>query len=379
MAVRSSFECRKFSAVVRPAAQISAFFALSMSVSGIAQPSSPASAPAGSAPAASGASGAPASGNTSQPASASSANSPSQSANPLHSVPPSSLVEMRLHPSQLPLEAELSCSWLSGCQLGLSRGFVISGDVPNTLGVTLLGQHFLGAGAWTYADVAVGYQFIRQAERQATLMGTLGYRTYGYKNSEIAKLERSGYMFRTAYAESVLPAYTQGLVFEAFSSSLKASGDADQPFLKADTKRVRSLIKEFALFSRSHPLIRLQLPADLELVNWSPSQVDLPSAVRGFLRINPVYEQTEITLKNAGENIYAWTEKRFALQLMLMSAYASPAQKAGRLGLSGGLGFEMAATSDNIESKAPSADLNPNLPDPALISGKLEIQVTYQF
>jgi hypothetical protein len=277
------------------------------------------------------------------------------------------------------LEAELSCSLLFGCQLGFSRGFALSSDAPKTLGVTLLGQHFLGAGAWTYGDAAIGYQFLRQVERQATLMGALGYRTYSYQNSKNAKLARSGFIFRTSYAESVLPSYTQALVFEAFSSSLVSSGGADQPFSKSDTGDVRGLVKQFVLFSRSNPLIRLQMPADLEIINWKPSQVDLPAALRGYLRINPVYEQTDLILKNAGENIYAWSEKRFALQLMLMTAYASPIEKSGRLGLSGGLGVEMAATTDTLESKAPVLELNPNLPDPSLISGKLEIQVTYQF
>jgi hypothetical protein len=346
---------------------------------GLGQPATPQPLPVGATGEPLGA-GVPAAGKDSSVATpASSATLSSDLVNPLHSVLPSSLLEMRLHPSHLPLEAELSCSWLFGCQLGLSRGFALSSDAANMVGVTLLGQHFLGTGAWTYADAALGYQFIRLAERQATLMGTLGYRAYSYKNSENAKLARAGFMFRTAYAESVVPAYTQSLVFDAFSSSLTASGGADQPFTRSDTKRVRSLVKEFIQFTRSNPLIRLQMPADLEIINWKPSQVDLPSALRGFLRINPIYEQADLVLKTGNESIYTWSEKRFALQLMLMSAYASPEQKSGRLGLTGGLGFEMAATTDSLESKAQSPDLNPVLPDPTLISGKLEIQVTYQF
>lgn len=301
------------------------------------------------------------------------------SVNPLHSIPPSSLIEMRLHPAHLPLEAELSCSYIFGCQLGLTRGFSVGSDATKTLGVTLLGQHLFGPGAWTYLDGAVGYQFLRQVERQATFMGTLGYKSYSYKNSESAKLSRAGMNFRTAYAESVLPAYTQGLVFDAFSSTLSTAGGAELPFLRADDKKVRSLIREFALFMRSNPVVRLQLPADLEVINWKPSQVDLPAAMRGFLRVNPIYEQTDLIVRSGGESVYSWIEKRFALQLMLMTAYASPAQKAGRLGLLGGLGFEMAATRDTLETKAPSQELNPVVPDPALVSGKLEIQVNYQF
>lgn len=298
---------------------------------------------------------------------------------PLHSVPPSSLLEMRLHPAALPLEAELSCSLLFGCHIGLTRGFVLGGDVSKTLGMTMLGQHFYGAGAWTYLDANVGYQFLRMSERMSTLMGTFGYRTLSYKNSEGAKLSRSGLAFRTAYAESVLPAYTQGLVFEAFSSTLDSEGGANQPFTRLDDKKVRNLIKEFAGFMRQNPLLRLQMPADLEIINWKPSQVDLPASLRGYLRINPVYEQTDIIIKSAEQTMYNWSEKRFALQLMLMTAYAAPEQKSGRLGLLGGLGFEMGAVKSSTESKAPSQDLNPDIPSAPLVRGKVEIQATYQF
>lgn len=318
---------------------------------------------------------------TSATASSTSAVIPSAGAteSPLHSVPPSSLLEMRLHPAALPLEAELSCSLLFGCHIGLTRGFVLGGDVSRTLGMTMLGQHFYGAGAWTYLDANVGYQFLRMSERMSTLMGTFGYRTLSYKNSEGAKLARSGIAFRTAYAESVLPAYTQGLVFEAFSSPLDSDGGANQPFTRLDDKKVRNLIKEFAGFMRLNPLLRLQMPADLEVINWKPSQVDLPSSLRGYLRVNPTYEQTDIVLKNAEQTIYSWIEKRFALQLMLMTAYAAPEQKSGRLGLLGGLGFEMAASKLSIDSKAPTQDLNPDIPTAPLVRGKLEIQATYQF
>lgn len=301
------------------------------------------------------------------------------SESPLHSVPPSSLLDMRLHPAALPLEAELSCSVQFGCQMGLTRGFSVGGDLLNTAGMTMLGQHFFGAGAWTFLDANVGFQFLRKAERNATFMGSMGFRSYGYKNSESAKLSRSGLAFRTAYAEAVFPAYTQGLVFDAFSAPVVTAGGAHQPFTKSDDKKVRNLVREFALFTRLNPLLRLQLPADLEIINWKPSQVDLPAPVRGYFRINPTYEQADLSIQDAGESIYRWTEKRFGLQLMLSGAYASPEQKSGRLGLLGGLGFEMAATDSKVESKSPSQDFNPLIPQAPLIRGKLEVQATYQF
>jgi hypothetical protein len=298
---------------------------------------------------------------------------------PLHSVPPSSLLSNRLHPAALPLEAEVSCSLMFGCELGLTRGFAVGGDVLKTLGVTTMGQHFYGPGAWTYLDGNVGYQFLRMAERQSTLMGTFGFRSFSYKNSEGAKFGRSGLAFRTAYAEAVLPAYTQGMIFDVFSSSLQTEGGADQPFTPTDEKRVRGLVKEFAQFMRSNPLLRLQMPADLEIINWSPSQVDLPGPMRGYLRISPSYEQTDLVIRSGEQNVYTWIEKRFALQLMMMTTYSSPEQRSGRLGLLGGLGFEMAATKSSVESKSTRSELNPVIPTAPIVQGKLEIQGTWQF
>lgn len=315
----------------------------------------------------------------SAPASSGQTLSGSGTDSPLHAVPPSSLLDSRLHPAALPTEAELSCSMLFGCQMGLTRGFSFGGDAYRTLGMTLLGQHFYGAGAWTYLDVNVGYQFLRLSDRQSTLMGSFGFRTFSYENSEGAKLSRSGPAFRTAYAEAVLPAYTQGMVFEAFSSTVRTAGGADQPFNKADEKKVRTLVREYAQFLRANPLLRLQIPADLEIVNWSPSQVDLPGPMRGYLRLNPIYEQADLLIRDGEVTTYSWLEKRFALQLMLLTSYASPEQKSGRLGLLGGLGFEMAATRSTVESKSPSPALNPEIPEAPLLRGKLEIQVTYQF
>jgi len=298
---------------------------------------------------------------------------------PLHSVPPTSLLQMRLHPAVLPLEAELSCSVLFSCYLGLTRGFVVGGDVLKTLGVTTLGQHLYGPGAWTYLDLNVGYQFLRLAERQSSFMGAFGYRTLSYKNSEGAKIGRSGVVFKVAYAELVLPAYTQGLVFEGVSSTVYTEEGADQPFTKLDDKKVRSLVSEFSNFMRANPQLRLQLPADLEVVNWKPSQVDLPSPLRGFLRVNPIYEQTDVAIRSGDQTVYAWEEKRFALQLMMMAAYASADQKSGRLGLLGGLGIEMSGSRSSLDSKSPSKDLNPGISDASIVNGKLEIQATYQF
>jgi hypothetical protein len=298
---------------------------------------------------------------------------------PLRAVPPSSLLENRLHPAVLPLEAELSCSTASSCMIGLTRGLAVGGDAFRSLGVTTLGQHFLESGAWTYVDFGAAYQLLRRADRQSSFNAALGFRSYSYKNSEEAKLSRTGLTLRTAYAEAIYPAYTQGLVFEIHSAQISSDGGADKPFERNDTKRVRPVIQEFAKFTRSHPSLRLLLPADLEIINWSPSDLKIEAPLRGYLRITPTYEHADLIIKDIQETQYSWVEKRFALQVMMLAAYVSPEEKAGRYGLLGGLGLEVGSSRAKIESKVPADGVNPQIPSAPLVRGKFEIQATYQF
>lgn len=301
------------------------------------------------------------------------------SVSPLHSVTPSTLLESRLHPALLPLEAEVSCSLSSSCMFGLTRGFAIGGDLLQTLGVTTLGQHFLESGAWTYLDVSGAYQFLRMSVRQSSFNASVGFRSFGFKNSDDAKLSRSGLTLRTAYAESVYPAYTQGMVFDIFSSTLSAEGGVENPFMRNDIKKAREVVKEFVGFTRTHPSLRLQLPADLEVVNWKASDLDIEAPIRGYFRVNPTYEQADLIIKDVQESKYTWIEKRFALQLMLLGAYISPDQKSGRYGILGGLGVEMGTSRAKVDSKVPADGINPDIPTAPMVRGKLEIQASYQF
>ena len=242
-----------------------------------------------------------------------------------------------------------------------------------------MGQHFLGSGAWAYLDAGLAYQFLRRGERQASLNAALGFRSYSYKNSDEAKLSRSGMTLRTAYAEGIYPAYTQGLIFEVHSSTVTPDGGADKPFEANDVNNVRAVIKQFAHFARTHPSLRLQLPADLEIMNWKAEDLELEAPLRGYLRVSPVYEQADLIIKDVQETRFSWTEKRFALQLMLLTAYASPGEKAGGYGLLGGLGLEMGSSRARVEAKVPTGGMKPEIPTAPLVRGKLEIQATYQF
>jgi hypothetical protein len=298
---------------------------------------------------------------------------------PLRSIPPSSLLDSRLHPAVLPQEAELSCSVASSCMLGLTRGLAVGGDVFRSFGVTTLGQHFLESGAWTYVDFGAAYQLLRRSERQSSFNAAIGLRSYSYKNSDDAKLARTGLTLRTAYAEAIYPAYTQGLVFEIHSAQISTDGGADKPFERNDTKRVRPVIKEFANFSRSHPSLRLLLPADLEIINWKPSDLEIEAPLRGYLRLTPTYEHADLILKDSQETQFSWVEKRFALQVMALAAYVSPEEKSGRYGLLGGLGIEVGSSRAKIESKVPADGENPQIPSAPMVRGKVEIQATYQF
>lgn len=308
-------------------------------------------------------------------------NLPSSSSNMsyLRSVAPSSLLESRLHPATLPAEAEVRCSVLYRCWLGFSRGFAVGGDFLESLGVTTLGQHYLGAGAWHYIDASGAYQILSQGPRKSSLNVAVGYRSFGYQNSEEASFSRKGWTIETAYAEAVYPAYVQGLVFEIHSSVLDTDGGAENVFDKDDLQRVRPALKEFALFSRTHPSVRLQFPADLEIANWKGDDLDINAPIRSYLRLTPTYEQAEIRIGDVKNEIYNWREKRFALGVLYMASYVSLENKSGRFSAVAGLGFEVGKSSTYISPTKPNQGVEPVIPAPSVIRAKAELQATYQF
>ena len=297
----------------------------------------------------------------------------------LRSVAPSALLEEKLHPATLPAEAELRCSVLYGCWLGLSRGFAVGGDLVESLGVTTLGQHYLGAGAWHYVDASGAYQVLSQGPRKSSLNIAVGYRSFGYKNSEDIQFSRTGWLVKTAYAEAVYPAYIQGMLFEIHSSVLSTDGGVERLFDKDDTQAVRPALKEFALFSRAHPSVRLQFPADLEIANWRGDDLDINAPLRSYLRLVPTYEQTEIRIGDVKNEVFNWREKRFALGVLYMASYVSPENKSGKFSAVAGLGFEVGTSRPYISSAKPEQGVDPVIPAASVVRAKAELQGSYQF
>lgn len=297
----------------------------------------------------------------------------------LRSVTPSSLLDARLHPAVLPAEAEVRCSALYGCWLGLSRGFAVGGQLLESLGVTTLGQHTLGAGAWHYVDASGAYQVLFNGPRKSFLNAAIGYRSFGYENSEDISFSRTGWTVQTGYAEAVYPAYIQGLLFEIHSSVLSLEGDKEKLFDKDDAKAMRPALKQFALFSRTHPSVRLQFPADLEIANWKGEDLELNAPLRSYLRIIPTYEQVEIRIGDIQNEVYNWREKRFALGVLYMASYVSPENKSGKFSALAGLGFEVGKSRTTVSSLKPSQGVDPAIPAAAVVRAKAELQGTYQF
>ncbi|MEY2988560.1 MAG: hypothetical protein RJB13_2081 [Pseudomonadota bacterium] len=297
----------------------------------------------------------------------------------LRSVAPSSLLDSRLHPATLPAEAEVRCSVQHGCWLGLSRGFAVGGNLLESLGVTTLGQHYLGAGAWHYVDTSGSYQALSQGPRKSNLNIAVGYRSFGYKNSEEVMFSRAGLTIKTAYAESVYPAYVQGLLFEIHSSVVSTDGGVEKLFDKDDSKRVRPALKQFALFSRTHPSVRLQFPADLEIANWKGESLDINAPLRSYLRVVPTYEQTDIRIGDVQSELYSWREKRFALGLLYMASYVSPEERSGKFSAAAGLGLEVGKSTVTISSNRPAQGVDPSIPKASVVRAKAELQGSYQF
>jgi hypothetical protein len=245
--------------------------------------------------------------------------------------------------------------------------------------VTTLGQHYLGAGAWHYVDTSGSYQALSQGPRKSNLNIAVGYRSFGYKNSEEVMFSRAGLTIKTAYAESVYPAYVQGLLFEIHSSVVSTDGGVEKLFDKDDSKRVRPALKQFALFSRTHPSVRLQFPADLEIANWKGESLDINAPLRSYLRVVPTYEQTDIRIGDVQSELYSWREKRFALGLLYMASYVSPEERSGKFSAAAGLGLEVGKSTVTISSNRPAQGVDPSIPKASVVRAKAELQGSYQF
>lgn len=351
---------RRFPNIPACAFAVAAFVATSsVASSAFAQPPAAGGKPAGTAtsPAS------PSSPAASSPGSASSAPSTSEaSSDPVYTltIPGRTLLLQRLHPASFPAEAEVRCGTIEPCAFGLTRGFVLGTDLFGMATTTLLGQQLYAPGAWYLIDAFAGYQFLAGTDGKFFANGSVGYRSIGYRNdvgpeNEERRIRSSGFTFRVNYAQEITPVYAQGVSFSIFNGKIKMTESAELTRSTGSGTEngagSRKMMREFYDFSQQYPKIRLGLPADIEIINWKASHVDLPNHLRGYVRVEPFYIQNEFTIDDRIE----YVEKFFGIRPQFLMAYESPQAKAGRYAFLAGVGFDL-GLSNKPEAKYEGLD-----------------------
>ena len=361
-----------------------AFSAVVFSTPVLAQP--PASAPAKASPASPpsaspvqpGASASPQSNSSAQPVvpPVGSAKAETQTL----SVPAKNLMAQRLHPASFPREAEIRCGTLEPCAMGLTRGFVVGGDLSRLISTSFLGQFLYKSGTWFFYDAFAGFQFLQQVDNKIFANGSVGYRGFSYENSDGRKVSTKGFTFKVAYGQEINPVYTQGLVFSLFPSRVSVTGDKAEQDAQNRGGELPGVSKAFYEYSRKHPRVSLYFPADLEVINWKASHVDLPNHVRSYVKVAPFYIQNDFVLQDT----YSMTEKNFGLRLGATTTYESVQEKSGRYAFLGSFGVDVAASDQKSEDQRANRSSgikvdNILLPKRPVFDFYVNLEASYQF
>jgi hypothetical protein len=297
----------------------------------------------------------------------------------LRSVSAKTLTTMRMHPATNPDEAALRCHFMEPCVMGLTRGFGVGGDFLGMLS-SLVYQPQARAGAWLLVDAFVNYQFVDAVEKIFHANGSIGYRSLSYEDSNENTFRTGGLSWRFNYAQDITSEYTQGLTFSGLLSSWH-SVKPQSRFLQTSTldshsENSRRAMRDFYEYSHAYPTLWLSFPADLEVINWKASYIDLPSDLRGYAHVEPFFAQNEFKLPNEA---FSWVERNFGLRTAATLAYESrPDRVAGRYTLQASAGLEF-ATSSPDEQAPTAADVSFDLPEREPVSPYLDLGLTWQF
>jgi hypothetical protein len=294
------------------------------------------------------------------------------------SVAPRSLLAQRLHAATLPGEAEVRCGFSEPCAFGFARGFALGGNLLRTA-LTPLVQPLIQPGRWIYYDGFVGFQFLNRVDDTFDSNGSVGYRGFSFKDSDSRELDTAGITFRVTYAQEITGIYTQGLVLSGFMNQTKFSAKERLYEDGPEGADSRQSLKKFYDFSHSSPTVYLGLPADIEVINWKASHIDMPSHLRGYAHIEPFYIQNDLVLQD-------WLkreEKSFGLRTAYEMTYESKARdQANRVAFHGALGLELAGTNskmDYLKHDEPFGSVRPVLDARPVLSPYWNVMASYQF
>jgi hypothetical protein len=226
----------------------------------------------------------------------------------------------------------------------------------------------------------VNYQFFDAVEKVFNANGALGYRAFSYEDSNSNKFSSMGVTWRLNYAQDIMPDYTQGLVFSGVLAAKHTASDANRIFrndLEKTGARAREALASFYEYSHKYPQLWLSFPANLEVINWKASHIDLPSDIRGYAHLEPFFAQNEFRFSN---ETFSWVERNFGLRTAATAAYESrPDRVFGRFSATASLGIELATSSHEIEAPVAEPDVTYHLPEREPVSLYGDLGVTWQF
>lgn len=291
------------------------------------------------------------------------------------SVEPKSLLQQRLHSASFPGEAEVRCGIVEPCELGLARNFVVGSDIFGMLTTPVISPMRF-PGGWLFYDAFVGYQFLRQKDEPFYANGSLGYRGFSYEDSSHNRVNVNGLTFRVTFAQEILSFYSQGVEFSGFMGASKFNQESILYTNAAEVVNAQVAVQRFYRLSKEYPRIRLTFPADLELINWKASYIDLPSDLHGYLRVAPFYVQNDLAFTRG----YDWTEKNFGVRLAAMGSYESESVDAAeRYAFTAALGADLSTSTFAFDKGDKADNFKFNLPARSTVEPYIELMGSYQF
>lgn len=288
---------------------------------------------------------------------------------------PRSTVQMRLHESVFPREAEFRCSVVGACDMGLTRGLNLGFDVSQFVNSTLIKATSDGR-SWLVVDGYLGYQVLDNVPEFHSATIAVGYRVIRYKDAydTVAKVE--GLHGRLAYAHQVAPRLTVGLLFEGMP--LRKDTLSANPGWAADSAvrtNVHGAIRSFYKYASRWPALHVAFPAELEVANLKGYDIGTPEDIHFFARLQPFFA---LNLMDLGDD-FLWSEQVYGLRLALTSAYESiPSVKFGRWAAKGSVGLDAGLSDVRFTRRVDYGDMQ-RLPKREGVDFYGDVQVSWQF
>lgn len=287
-----------------------------------------------------------------------------------------SLPRLRLHEAALPQEAEISCSLMSTCDFGLTRGLALSIDATQFINSTLFKSTSDGR-SWLALDASGGYQILRDDPASHFSNARLGYRLVRYKDSSGTLLKTEGVSAAITYAHELAPRMVIGLSFSGVPAQRDRITPGQDNWALTPVARANmfSAIRSFYKYAGKWPRLRVGVPVDLEAANVLGSDIGIPESIHFYARAEPFFAQYELDLNDD----LMWREQLFGVRLAVSSAYETkPEARFGRIAAMVALGIDAGLSGTRFTHEGDYSDVAP-LPKHEGVDFYGDVRVSWQF